>query len=78
MELIIGTTGAAIILIFFVLNELHKVDRDSLIYDLGNLIGGGLLLSYAIMISSWPFAVLNVAWTLVALRDAIMGLAKKR
>lgn len=74
---IIGATGALIILISFILNEIHKLDRDSLIYDIANFIGGSLLAVYAYLLSSIPFLILNIVWTIVALRDIILDLKKK-
>lgn len=73
---IIGVTGALIILISFILNQFHKLDNDSVAYDLANLIGGTLLAFYAYLLSSIPFLVLNIVWAAVALRDLVMDLKK--
>jgi lipid-A-disaccharide synthase-like uncharacterized protein len=76
---LIGTSGAALILITFVLNQSHKLSNDSLIYDALNFIGSGLLLLYAILLSSLPFAILNSVWAIISLRDIFRDLksAKK-
>lgn len=77
MDLFVGIAGAALVLIAFVLNELHVWNEDDLVYDLTNLIGGALLVWYSWLINSWPFAILNGVWTLVALRDVILDLRRK-
>ena len=73
----IGTIGALIILISFILNEVHKLDSDNLIYDIANFIGGSLLAVYAYLLSSIPFLILNIVWAIVALRDVFLDLRKK-
>ena len=75
---IIGTIGALIILISFILNEVHKLDSDNLIYDIANFIGGSLLAVYAYLLSSIPFLILNIVWAIFALRDVILDLKKNR
>ena len=58
----IGTLGAALILIAFCFNRFKIWERDTVWYDLTNLCGGGLLVLYAFLIGSIPFAVLNIVW----------------
>ena len=67
----IGTLGALFILIAFSMNQLKKWKDDYLIYDLANLIGSGLLVTYAIILKSYPFLILNGIWALVSLRDVL-------
>ncbi len=74
---IIGIIGALIILIAFTLNEIHKLDSDSIVYDSLNFIGGTLLAIYAYLLFSIPFLILNIIWALVALRDIFLGLKKR-
>ncbi len=81
IALLIGIAGATIILVFFLLNQFHKINRDSLVYDLANTIGAGLLLYYAFLIGSVPFMILNLIWGGFSLRDAInslLGSSKNR
>lgn len=77
MPLLIGTLGATLILIAFVLNQLHVWKDDEFRYDIVNVLGAALLVVYAILLRSWPFAVLNGVWTLVSLRDAINDVRRK-
>ncbi len=69
---IIGTTGATTLLIAFILNQLHKWKEDYLVYDLFNTIGGSLLITYALMLESWPFVILNLVWATLSFRDLIL------
>ena len=67
----IGTIGASIILLYFVLNELGRVKVESLSYNLWNALGSVLLLVYTFVIASWPFFVLNIVWLGVSLRGIL-------
>lgn len=75
---IIGALGALIILIAFILLEAEKLSSESTWYDVLNLIGGALLATYAWLLQSWPFLVLNGIWTLVALRDVLRDASPRR
>jgi hypothetical protein len=68
---LIGVSGAALLLLSFILNQLHVWKDDYLIYDLCNMAGGALLVWYAVLLAAWPFAVLNGIWSLVSLRDVV-------
>lgn len=68
---VIGTLGATIILVAFILNQLNKLKNDSLAYDLLNAIGSLLLIWYAILLSSVPFLILNGVWAIVSIKDIV-------
>lgn len=70
MELIIGVLGATIILLAFFMNQTHKWRSNYLIYDISNVIGSALLITYAIMIKSWPFLILNLVWLIISIKEA--------
>lgn len=74
---LIGFVGAAFILIAFFLNQAHKLSRDSLTYDVINFLGGGLLLIYAVLLSSLPFIILNGVWVLISLKDIFIDIKGK-
>jgi len=76
MVIIIGTLGALIILVFFILEQLNKVPNSSLLYDASNFIGSTLLVIYAILLSSIPFAILNGIWAVFSLKDVMLDLRK--
>ena len=73
--LIIGFLGAGILLLGFVLNNFKVLTRDDLLYDLLNAVGAGLMIWYALLIESIPFAILNIVWALVGAWDVIKTLA---
>ena len=77
MTTLIGTAGATLILIAFVLNQFHVWKDDDLLYDTVNFVGAALLVTYAVLLGSWPFAVLNGVWTIVSLRDAFLDVQRK-
>ena len=72
-----GFIGMTLILFAFFMNQANKWKADYLVYDLFNSIGGLLLVVYAILIESYPFLVLNSIWTIVSVRDVVLGLQKK-
>lgn len=75
---IIGTSGALIILIAFIMNQIKKWEDDYLIYDFFNFVGSLLLVIYAIILSSYPFLVLNFIWAAVSFRDIIVNLKRNK
>ena len=78
IETLIGITGATLVLVVFFLNQIHKLSTDSFLYDFVNFIGGLLLLIYAILIASLPFAIINGIWTLASLRDIFVDIKNKK
>lgn len=72
----IGTLGASMILLAFIMNQTRKWKDDYLIYDLVNMLGGAVMVIYAMMLQSWPFAILNIVWTGLSLRDFIQDLER--
>ena len=78
MTLIIGVFGATTILVFFILEQSHKINNDSILYDGGNLVGSVLLVIYAYFLSSIPFLILNAVWAAFSLKDLLIDLSKKR
>lgn len=73
--LIIGTSGAALILIAFVMGQIHRWKDTDLIYDAVNFIGSALLVAYAVLLVSYPFMILNIIWAAVSLRDIFSDLS---
>ncbi len=72
-----GIAGAALLLIAFTLNQTHVWKDTDIAYDSVNLIGGVLLVIYALQIGSIPFAILNGVWAAVSIRDVIIYYSKK-
>ena len=78
ITLIIGVLGAATILVFFILEQSHKISNDSLLYDVGNFIGSVLLVIYGFLLNSIPFIILNLVWAIFSLKDIIVDLRKTK
>lgn len=74
--LYLGSLGAALILLAFVMGQLHRWKDTYFIYDLVNLVGSLLLVYYAWVGHSWPFLILNGVWALISLRDCITDLQR--
>lgn len=78
-ELIIGIIGMVFILAAFILDEfVRKFNRETIKYNLLNVLGSGMLLYYAFSLKGWPFVVLNLVWMGTALVKLAKILAKKR
>lgn len=71
-----GAFGALLILIAFIMNQLHKWKDEYLIYDLFNFIGSLILIVYAILLRSYPFLILNGVWAAVSMRDIFKDLQR--
>lgn len=67
LTLMIGTIGMLFLLTAFVLNLFKKVRQNSAIYNVLNIIGGGLLTYYAYALNSLPFLILEAIWTILAI-----------
>lgn len=72
----LGSLGAGLILLAFVMGQLQVWKNTYFIYDLVNLIGSLLLIYYAWTGHSWPFLILNSVWALISLRDCTRGLQR--
>jgi hypothetical protein len=64
---LIGSIGVTILLLAFVLNLLQKLKADSNSYLVMNVVGAGLACVSSIMISFWPFVVLEGVWAIASL-----------
>lgn len=73
-SLLLGSLGVLLIVIAFILNQLHKWKQDYLIYDLFNFFGGLFLYIYADKINSMPFIFLSVIWLLISFRDLMIDM----
>ena len=73
-ELYIGFTGMALILLAFFMNQIGRWDNNDLIYDGSNAVGSGLMIVYFLLISSYPFLILNAVWFIVSIRDVFKDL----
>ncbi|MBI5415107.1 hypothetical protein HZA38_06380 [Candidatus Peregrinibacteria bacterium] len=73
---LIGTTGATIVLIAFILSQFRIWNNEYFIYDFCNFLGSALLVCYALLLSSLPFLILNAVWAIVSLKDVYTDLVR--
>lgn len=63
IDLYLGIIGMVCILTAFILNEFVKsYNANTLVFNLINLVGSGLLIYYAYTLQSIPFLILNGVW----------------
>ncbi len=72
LAVIIGVIGMIFLLTAFALNLFKKITQDSLIYNLSNIIGAGLLAYYAYALHSVPFLILQAIWISFAVYKLMM------
>ena len=68
---IIGITGAVLILLGFLLNQINVLKTSNVFYDFINFLGSFLLLIYALILQSVPFVIVNTVWALFSLKDVL-------
>ncbi len=73
---LVGIIGATIILVTFLLNQFGKLSAESRSYDIANAVGSLILVSYAVLLDSVPFMILNGVWFVVSFRDVIRSFRK--
>jgi len=63
---IIGSLGVTLLLVAFLLNLFRYIHQESKVYIFLNILGAGLSCYASVLISYWPFVVLESIWCLVA------------
>lgn len=74
---ILGLSGTSCILIGYLGLQLQYFSHDDISYDLINLIGAIILTIYAYLSGTWAFVILNVIWSVVAIKDIYTYIRKK-
>jgi hypothetical protein len=64
---IVGTLGVGIILLAYFLNITKLIQHDDKLYFVMNIIGAALACYASLLISYWPFVILEGTWVLVSL-----------
>ena len=72
-----GYIGLLFILTAFILNISKKINTDSKLYNILNLIGGASLTYYSFTLKSIPFIILQAIWAIFALYNLIRILVRK-
>ena len=73
----LGYAGLLFILTAFVLNISKKINTDSKLYNILNLIGGTSLAYYSFTLKSIPFIILQAIWAVFALYNLIRVFVRK-
>ncbi len=63
----IGTIGVGLILLAYFLGTEKLLNRDGKLYYVLNIVGAGLACYASLLISYWPFVILEGTWTLVSI-----------
>ncbi len=64
---VLGWMGAAALLIAYGLVSSRKTEGDSVLYQLLNLLGSGLLMVNSFFYEAYPSSGLNVVWVGIAI-----------
>ncbi len=64
---IVGWVGVAALLLAYGLVSLRRVDGDSVVYQMLNVIGGALLIVNSFYYGAFPSVGINVAWIVIGL-----------
>jgi len=74
---ILGLFGTSMILIAYLGLQVQYFTHDNIYYDLINLFGALVLTVYAYLSGTVPFVILNVIWSLVAIKDIYFYFKKR-
>jgi hypothetical protein len=69
--IVLGSIGAGLVLLAFIMGQLHIWKDTYFIYDFINLAGSALLIYYGWTGANWPFIVLNSVWAAMSLKDCV-------
>jgi hypothetical protein len=64
---VFGTLGAAMLLVAYFLVSKNKIQGDSRLYQLLNVVGSIVLAVYAALLQAWSSMALNIVWTFIGL-----------
>lgn len=64
---VIGTIGAALLLVAYWLVSKNKIQGESRMYQALNVVGSIVLAVYAFLLGAWPSMGLNIVWALIGL-----------
>lgn len=64
---IVGTTGVALVLLAYYMNTVKMIPVNGKLFYVMNTVGAALACYASILISFWPFMILEGIWTLVSI-----------
>ncbi len=74
----VSVLGALLVLAAFAANQFGWTDASSLLYQVVNLVGSGILAVVAVIEAQWGFILLEGTWALVSLWGAFSILRDRR
>lgn len=74
----IGTVGVTIILLAYFLNIFRLIPRNGTLFYLGNIVGASLACYASLLISYWPFVVLEGTWALISIAGLVQHLRERK
>ena len=74
---LVGSVGVTLLLAAFTLNTAGRLHSGSRLYAGMNMLGAGLAGIASMLISYWPFVVLESVWCLVAGFALVRGTNRK-
>lgn len=69
---IIGTIGVGLILIAYFLNIFSWIKKEGVLFYVMNIVGASIACFASVLISFWPFIILEGTWAIVS----VIGLMK--
>ena len=68
---LVGTIGVGLVLFAYFLNTMRYIPVNGKLYYVLNSVGGALSCYAALLISFWPFVILEAVWTFVSVYGLI-------
>lgn len=63
---ILGWSGSVMVIAAYGLNSYQRINSDSMVFLLLNLVGGTLLIVYSAYLSAFANTFINVVWVIIA------------
>lgn len=73
---LIGTIGVGLILLAYFLNIFSWIKKEGVLYYVMNIVGASIACFASVLISFWPFIILEGTWAIVSVIGLIKSLKK--
>jgi hypothetical protein len=70
---VVGWLGMGLLIGAYALVTAGRLQGTSLVFQLMNLLGGGLLMVNSAWYGAWPSAVLNMVWVVIGTVGLLLG-----
>lgn len=74
---LIGTIGVGLILLAYFLNIFSLIKKEGILFYVMNIVGASIACFASILISYWPFIILEGTWAIVSVVGLLKSLPKK-